>query len=150
MYQWEKRLSIVQICRSRSFTPGGHKNFCESGRNCVSSYVNSWWLLHSGRWTCYGKPSHLANDWMSRFDPVIKSESAVYERCMDDILTEKNRETNGQCSSHDLQLKDKWTIEYFFGDGSALIHRVHQTHRHWTCIKLLCTGTKTVQTFGYV
>ena len=31
---------------------------------------------------------HLANGWMSQFDPIIKGNSSVYERYMDDILTE--------------------------------------------------------------
>ena len=32
---------------------------------------------------------HLANGWMSQFDPVIKGDSRIYERYMDDIFTEK-------------------------------------------------------------
>ena len=33
---------------------------------------------------------HLANGWMSQFDPIIKGNSAFYERYMDDIITEKH------------------------------------------------------------
>ena len=35
---------------------------------------------------------HLANGWMSQFDPIIKEDSVVYERYMDDIITEKQSE----------------------------------------------------------
>ena len=32
---------------------------------------------------------HLANGWLSRYDPVIKGESRLYYRYMDDILKEE-------------------------------------------------------------
>ena len=35
---------------------------------------------------------HLANGWMSQFDPIIKGNSSFYERYMDDIITEKQAE----------------------------------------------------------
>ena len=35
---------------------------------------------------------HLANGWMSQFDPIVKGDSSVYERYMDDIITEKESE----------------------------------------------------------
>ena len=35
---------------------------------------------------------HLANGWMSQFDPVIKEGSDVYERFMDDIFQDIHKD----------------------------------------------------------
>ena len=34
---------------------------------------------------------HLANGWMSQFDPVIKEGSSIYERYMDDIIQDLHK-----------------------------------------------------------
>ena len=36
---------------------------------------------------------HLANGWMSQFDPIIQAEAELYERYMDDIITEHPSDT---------------------------------------------------------
>ena len=56
---------------------------------------------------------HLANGWLSKFDPIIKGDSRLYARYMDDILQSIKRiniETKlGQINSLDPALK--FTIE---------------------------------------
>ena len=36
---------------------------------------------------------HLANGWLSRFDGIIKGDSQLYERYMDDVLCSAKRDS---------------------------------------------------------
>ena len=56
---------------------------------------------------------HLANGWLSRYDPVIKGESRLYYRYMDDILKEEKRD-NVDRKLHEinsLHANLKFTVE---------------------------------------
>ena len=57
---------------------------------------------------------HLANGWLSKYDPVIMGESKLYYRYMDDILKEEKR-TNVEKKLEEItSLHDnlKFTVEH--------------------------------------
>ena len=60
--------------------------------NVIMATHNGFYIQVEG--LAMGSPPapHLANGWMSQFDPIIKGDSSVYERYMDDIITEKESE----------------------------------------------------------
>ena len=60
--------------------------------NVIMATHNGFYIQGDG--LAMGSPPapHLANGWMSQFDPIIKGNSSFYERYMDDIITEKQAE----------------------------------------------------------
>ena len=90
-------LESIHVCAdllfSRYSIPVDKETFIELAK--IAS-CNVLMLTHDGYYIqteglAMGSPPnpHLANGWMSQFDPVIKGEAKLYFRYMDDILRER-------------------------------------------------------------
>ena len=114
MSQWEKRLSIVLFQKFHSRWPEKLLWIRQKLRVFMSTH-DGFYIQVDG--LAMGSPSI----WQMVGCRDLIQSLKVNQQSMRDtwmISWQKKWETNGQCSSHDLQLKDKWTIEYLFGDGS--------------------------------